>query len=108
MKGHAQLRKGRASIGNQIYHVSTATHEWRPLFSDFGYGRIVVRCLRFESDARGLDTLAFVVMPDHIHWLFALSEDYSLSECVKNVKSNSARLINQRLRSSGKVWMTAF
>jgi len=108
MKGHSQLRKGRASVDNQIYHISTATHDWRPLFLDFNCGRVVIQCLKYESDARHLDTLAFVVMPDHLHWLLSLSPGRSLSECVKNVKCNSARMINRRLGSSGRVWMTAF
>ena len=108
MRGHSQLRKGRFSGENQIYHISTASHEWQPLFRDFTCGRVVVNCLRYETKKRRLETLAFVVMPDHLHWLFALCNTSSLSECIKNVKSNSARQINRLRRTRGKVWMTAY
>jgi REP element-mobilizing transposase RayT len=108
MYGHSQLRKGRISGENQIYHISTASHGWQPLFKDFKYGRVVVNCLRYETEERRLETLAFVVMPDHLHWLFALGNSSSLSECVKNVKSNSARQINRLRGTREKVWMTAY
>lgn len=102
------MRKGRASIDSQIYHISTTTHERRRLFRNFHCGRAVVQCLRHEDEARRADTLAFVVMPDHLHWLFSLSPGGSISECVKNVKCNSAYLVNQRLGTTGKIWKTAF
>jgi len=108
MRGHSQLRKGRYSIPNQIFHVSTATHEWRPLFQNFQCGRALVSCLRHEHDLGHVESLAFVVMPDHLHWLFSLSGSRSLNECIKNVKSYSANRINKIIRSSGKVWQVGY
>ena len=108
MRGHDQLRKGRCSIPNQIYHVSTATQGWQPLFQSFQCGRIVVDCLRHEHDSGHVESLAFVVMPDHFHWLFSLTGSRSLSESIKNVKAFSARRINEILGSSDAVWQPAF
>ena len=93
---------------NQVYHVSTATHEWRPLFQNFQCGRALVECLRHEHDRGHVESLAFVVMPDHFHWLFSLSGSRSLNECIKNVKSYSANRINRIIRSSGKVWQVGY
>ena len=107
-KGQASLRKGRVSLDNQIYHISTSTIERKPLFLDFRFGRIVVDCLRHESNLGRTETLAYVVMPDHLHWLFALTPGHSLSECVKNVKSNSARKINRLHNQGGRIWTSAF
>jgi REP-associated tyrosine transposase len=108
MKGHSQLRKGRRSIANQIYHVSTATHEWQPLFQDFHCGRVIVDCMRHEHEIGYVESLAFVVMPDHFHWLFSLSGSRSLGECIKNVKSYSARRVNGILGCRRKVWQTGY
>ena len=108
MKGHSQLRKGRCSIPNQIYHVSTATHEWQPLFQNFKCGRALVDCMRHEHEMGYVESLAFVVMPDHFHWLFSLSGSRSLSECIKNVKSFSARRVNEVLGLHRKVWQTGY
>ena len=108
MKGHDQLRKGRRSIPNQIYHVSTATRDWQPLFQSFRCGRAVVDCMRHEHDAGHVESLAFVVMPDHFHWLFSLTGSRSLSTSIKNVKAFSARRINAILGSNKAVWQPAF
>ena len=108
MKGHSQLRKGRCSIPNQIYHISTATHDWRPLFGDLTCGRAVVDSLRHEHDAGHVESLAFVIMPDHLHWLFSLSGSRSLPICVNNVKAFSAKRINKIIGRNGKIWQTGY
>ncbi len=108
MTGHSHLRKGRRSLSNQIYHVSTSVHDRRPLFIDLACGRAVVSSLRHEHEAGHVESLAFVVMPDHLHWLFSLIGTRTLSECVKNVKCFSARLINEIHGFKGRVWQTGF
>jgi putative transposase len=108
MIGHHHLRKGRRSVPNQIYHVSTATFDWLPLFNDLRCGRTVVDCLRHEHDSGHVESLAFVIMPDHLHWLFSLSGSRSLSECIRNVKSYSARRINDELGVRTRVWQTGY
>lgn len=64
--------------------------------------------MRREQQAGHAQTLAFVVMPDHFHWLLLLSGSRSLSGCVNTVKSFSSRRINQRLSRHGPVWQTGF
>ncbi len=108
MKGHSRLRKGRRSLSNQIYHVSSATHDRRQFLRFFDCGRAVVRSLRREQESGHTETLAFVVMPDHFHWMFSLKEQASLSTCVNSVKSLSAREINRFLGRHGKVWQRGF
>jgi len=51
-------------------------------------------------------TQAFVVMPDHFHWLMQLGERESLSSVVQRVKSCTTRT----LRSEGYacVWQQSF
>ena len=106
--GHSRLRTGRRSLANQVYHVSSATVNRKSYFKDFECGRLVVYAMRREHEAGHADTLAFVVMPDHLHWLFALSGSRSMPVCVNTVKSFSARSINLRLGRSGRVWQTGF
>jgi len=64
--------------------------------------------MKYEHDAGHVDSLAFVVMPDHLHWLFYLRGDRTLSECVRNVKGQSARLVNATLCRKGTVWQKGF
>jgi len=104
---HAKdLRKGRFSETNRIYHITTATRDRQPWFKDYQCGRIVVQELRNEQ-ARAL-TMAYVVMPDHFHWLMQLKKEADLSEVVKNLKSLSALAINRYLDRKGSVWQSGY
>jgi len=53
-------------------------------------------------------THAFVIMPDHVHWLFALGTELTLSKLVQRCKGNAARKINTLLGTSASVWQPAF
>ena len=106
--GLRQLRKGRTSISGQIYLVTTITHERRPIFEDLFLGRVIVSCLKYESEAGRANTLCYVVMPDHLHWLLDLTGKSSLSRIVHNVKSQSARRINASRGHGAAVWQRGF
>ena len=68
--GYKALRKGRTSIPNQIYHLTTTTLNRHPFFKDFDTARRLIRILNEQP----VETLAYVVMPDHFHWLVMLDE----------------------------------
>ena len=89
--------------------VTCVTHGRREIFADFVIGRILVRELRATDIAGCSSTLAYVVMPDHLHWLFELGTRDSLSGVVGNLKSNSARKINRVSGRCGQpVWQRGF
>jgi putative transposase len=89
---YCDLRKGRYSVSGVVYHVTTVTQDRVPLFSDLYRGRVVVRQLKILQEEGRADTLCFVVMPDHLHWLMALREG-ELSDAVRHLKGRTARLI---------------
>lgn len=98
---HAQdLRKGRWSATGQIYHITICTRQREPVFRDFQNARRLIGILRGEEDRRVASTLAFVIMPDHLHWLMQL-EQGELSVVVGRVKSLTARLIGRPVWQQG-------
>ena len=107
-KGTRRLRKGRFSGRSLVYHVSTATEARHPIFSEFRAARIVIQSINREDDALHVRTLAFVVMPDHIHWLFQLVGERDLSRCINNMKSFAARQINRQVGRNGRLWQKGF
>ena len=107
-RGTSELRKGRFSGRNQIYHISTATDGRDPIFESFHAARIVIASMRREDVAGNTETLAFVVMPDHLHWLLQLTSDRSLSTCVNTMKSFAARAFNRGLYRHGRLWQKGF
>lgn len=100
------LRLGRYSCPDQIYLITTNTLNRRPLFHNFKYGRIVVEALRAYQECA--DTLCFVIMPDHLHWLMSLKNQYELSRTIAGIKRYSARRINTDLGINGPLWQYGF
>ncbi|WP_415883399.1 REP-associated tyrosine transposase [Neptuniibacter sp. QD72_48] len=84
-KGNASaLRRGRYSCTGHIYHIIITCKNRYPFFNDPSLARYAVLCLkRLTPEAF---TLAFVVMPDHIHWLMKLNDIKNLSETVRLLK----------------------
>ena len=106
--GHVALRKGRVSIAEQIYLVTSATHRRHSWFSDFNCAVAAAGCFGKVTQQFGATLLAWVLMPDHAHWLLQLGVDASLSSAVNGLKSASARHVNRLLQRSGAVWATGF
>jgi REP element-mobilizing transposase RayT len=52
-------------------------------------------------------SMAWLVMPDHVHWLLVLQRG-SLSALMRRVKGRSAKQINQLTGRSGKLWQDGF
>jgi REP element-mobilizing transposase RayT len=102
------LRTGRWSEPGQIYLVTATTRDRRPAFTELTNGRILVNALRWSDDNQRTRTWAFVVMPDHLHWLFELGTDASLSRVVASVKKFSTRQINARSGRTGSIWQAGF
>ncbi len=60
-----------------------------------------MRALRHTQAAGHAHTWAFVLMPDHLHWLFTLGEGADLSGVVRGVKAVSAHRIGMALWQKG-------
>ncbi|UBM26520.1 transposase [Pseudomonas sp. p1(2021b)] len=90
---HARLlRRGRFSEPGRLYLLTTATHARKPLFRDFNSARLVVRQLRQAEKEQACDSLAWVVMPDHLHWLIEL-KSVTLCTLMRRFKSRSSRTL---------------
>jgi REP element-mobilizing transposase RayT len=100
--GYSQLRRGRVSISGQVYHIIAATQRRAPVFSDFNHARTAIRVLMEEDKLGTVSTLAFVLMPDHLHWLVQLGDHAEIHKVVARVKSLIAR------RLDGAVWQPGF
>ncbi|MBS0346737.1 MAG: transposase [Proteobacteria bacterium] len=105
---HDALRRGRVSLPGQVYVITTVTDGRCPYFRDFGLARAVVAEMRRMHDAGWVESMAWVLMPDHLHWLFQLQEARPLGEVVKAFKARSALAVNRRLGRQGAVWQKAF
>lgn len=105
---HARsLRTGRWSEAGRPYLVTTVTHHRRTLFADWATACACARCLHRAAAHLDVATLAWVVMPDHVHWLFVLG-DPPLSHILHGFKGYAAHEINHARGHAGPVWQRGY
>jgi REP element-mobilizing transposase RayT len=95
------LRIGRYSQKNQIYHITFTTINRTPIFKDLAKARTLINILKQTDQLQHTGTLAFVVMPDHIHWLMQLVGSQSLQNVIKVVKSKVSIQIGKPIWQAG-------
>jgi REP element-mobilizing transposase RayT len=100
-KGSNLLRKGRASIKNQHYLITSTVYEKKPLFNQAGAAKIVLESLHWLEDRGKIILDAAVVMPDHLHLVAGLKHG-SLSRIMHSLKSYTAQEINNLLQKLAK------
>ena len=101
------LRKCRYSEMGRPYLITTVTHSRQSIFSNYDIARLLIHELRTTCNELDIESLAWVVMPDHLHWMFVLNQ-LTVSEVVRRVKGKSAHSINRYRSCSGSVWQKGF
>lgn len=103
-----KLRSGRHSEPARIYLVTTLTRQRLPLFTDLHCGRLVVREMHKLDQGGLVDSLAFVLMPDHLHWLFSLRQG-TLAVLMQRLKGSSSRQVNLcHGRPGRQIWQAGY
>ncbi|WP_434569414.1 REP-associated tyrosine transposase [Pseudomonas sp. Z3-8] len=102
-----RLRVGRYSESSRIYLLTTNTFGREPIFRDFRMGRHVVDQFRQAQMQGYAHSLAWVVMPDHFHWLIELRQG-SLSELMQRTKSLATKTVNLHLGNNICLWQRGF
>ncbi|MDR6606181.1 REP-associated tyrosine transposase [Pseudomonas synxantha] len=105
-KAH-RLRTGRHSEPGRIYLLTAVTHERQPIFKDLRMGRLVVQEFRKAQETGNATSIAWVVMPDHFHWLVELHNG-DLPKLMQATKSRCARHINQERSLCAPVWQKGY
>jgi putative transposase len=101
------LRAGRCLETNRPYLITTVTLDRHPLFTDWRMGRLLVHELKVATENHYVDTLAWVIMPDHLHWLM-VPESEPLDAMIRRIKSRSAIAVNRHMGTSGPLWQHGY
>lgn len=92
---------------HHAYELTMVCEHRRPWFSHPANARIVAELFPQMDEQRLTESLAWVVMPDHVHWLFQLGER-PLSHVAQRFKSRSALLLNRLHHRQGRIWQTGY
>ena len=77
------------------------------MFADWRMGRLLVDQLRCADQTSTVNSMAWVVMPDHLHWLLELKHG-TLAELMCRIKSRSSRSVNLVRRSQDRLWQRGY
>lgn len=106
--GHRPQRRGRVCLPGHVCHVTVATRERQPHFANFHVACTAVRAFvdpAMRGDAR---LLAWVLMPDHVHWLLQAGQCLPVETVVARMKSATGVQVNRTLSCAGALWEPAF
>jgi putative transposase len=102
-----RLRLGRYSERGRAYFITAVIHDRQPIFSDWQVGRLLVAQMRAAHDSGLVDSLAWVVMPDHFHWLLQLHHD-NLGKVIGPTKARCTQSVNKMTGRHGPLWQTGY
>ena len=102
-----RLRSGRYSEEGQIYLLTAVVRNRQPVFSSFQTGRLVVDAFQKAQQEQFANSLAWVVMPDHFHWLIEL-QNIPLPTLMARTKSRTTVTLNRALQREGPIWQPGF
>ncbi|MDP2171728.1 MAG: transposase [Rhodocyclaceae bacterium] len=101
------LRIGRFSEIGRAYNITTVTAGRVAVFADFSLARIVICQMRALHDEGLVESMAWVLMPDHLHWLLVLRKG-DLASAMRVFKARSARAVNVARACAGALWQPSY
>ncbi|MBK4991368.1 REP-associated tyrosine transposase [Pseudomonas sp. S36] len=102
-----RLRHARCSVPGRLYMLTTVTHRRRPLFVDFEYARLAIHNMRHAQHKKHCHSLAWVVMPDHVHWLLEL-KDATLSMLMQRFKCQTSNALRKAGVKASPIWQAGY
>ena len=106
-KGTHLLRKGRTSVINQHYLITTTTYERKRILNQPETAEIIISSLHWFEKQGKIIFDAAVVMPDHLHFVAGLKQG-SLAQIIHSFKSYTAHEINKYLKRKGSFWQPQY
>lgn len=91
------------------YFVTCAIVDWLPVFIDRPYFETVVESLRFIRATKGLQIVAFVIMPTHLHLVAFPEENVNLSNVIRDFKRFTSQALSTQMERGGhESWLRVF
>ncbi|ALS95615.1 hypothetical protein ADT26_08715 [Xanthomonas oryzae] len=105
--GHRALRPRRHALANCCYLRTVTNCQRQRIVDDF---QLAASACRVFIAALPEDAAlpAWVLMPDHVHWLVQLGNVTPLARVVSCMKTASTRAVNQQRGVPAAVWARAY
>ena len=91
-----------------MYFIAFATVNWIDIFIREEYKEIIVDCLKYCQEKKGLEIYAWCLMTSHVHLVIG-SKTNTLEEIVRDLKRHTSsglrKLISNNSKESRKEWI---
>ncbi|MHC1652883.1 REP-associated tyrosine transposase [Stenotrophomonas maltophilia] len=104
---NVRLLLGRRSSIGLSYILTTVVDGRAPLFANDAAAALAIREFQRLDQDGFTHSMAYVVMPDHVHWLLELRAG-TLATVMKRFKSRSAQQANRLLGRVGRFWQACY
>ncbi|WP_248151147.1 REP-associated tyrosine transposase [Stenotrophomonas indicatrix] len=101
------LARGRDSRVDSCYVLTTVVRQRRRVFEDPDHAACLLEALQFVERAGMSHSFAWVIMPDHLHWLVQLRSG-TLARLMGTVKSRSSRHLGQQFGVDTPLWQPSY
>ncbi len=107
------MPEGGYKIRNQqgLHFITFAVVEWVDVFTRKDYREILLESLDYCCKEKGLRLFAWVIMSNHVHFIVAAKEGFSLSDILRDYKKFTSvkvlEAIKNNTQESRRDWMLA-
>ena len=105
--GHRSLRRGRISLPQHVYFITTTTANRCPHFANAILASAACRVIEAQATWGDARLMSWVLMPDHWHGLAQLGDGDNLALVINRFKS----LVTKALRPRGTphpIWARSY
>ena len=107
-RGSHQLRKGRQSIPEVHYFLTTSTFDQKPILSSSEVVQIIFDTFEWLEAQGRIRWICIMIMPDHLHTVIQLGRDQTLPKVMHSLKTFTARQINEQRGERSTVWQEGY
>jgi len=93
---------------NAIYFLTFTVIDWVDIFSRKEYKLEIINSINYCINEKGLTVFAWVIMSNHIHFIWQAKQGYQLSSIIRDFKSFTAKRILEMIehgKESRKKWL---
>jgi REP element-mobilizing transposase RayT len=102
------LRDSAPARAGSIHLVTSASFERAPYFRDFATAACACRGFTRPEALADAALLAWVLLPDQVHWLVELGAREPLERVVAGLKAASTRAVRRERGLEGPLWAPSF
>jgi len=98
----------RIILHDYPYFLTTRTQSGLDVFKNKECCRLLIKDIAYYRKELEFLIYAYVIMPNHFHWIIHPSDKANISFIMNKVKGHSSFVINKYLDRKGKLWQARF